>query len=101
MSESTAKAVKPVYEAPSVAAAVQLPNNILFIESLPVDATTEMLNELFGAQDGFKETRMMAGRPGLAFVEFQTDFHAGNAMNALQGFKFTPTNLLRISYAKK
>lgn len=50
---------------------------------------------------GFKEVRMVPGKPGVAFVEFESDAEAGAAMTGLQHFKITPTNLMVISYAKK
>lgn len=50
---------------------------------------------------GFKEVRMVQGKQGIAFVEFENEIEAGVAMNALQHFKITPTHLMVISYAKK
>ena len=50
---------------------------------------------------GFKEVRMVTGKQGIAFVEFENEIEAGVAMNGLQHFKITPTHLMVISYAKK
>ena len=50
---------------------------------------------------GFKEVRLVPGRHDIAFVEFEIDSQAGAAKEALQGFKITPTNAMKISFAKK
>jgi len=77
------------------------PNKILFIENLPLECNDLMLGMLFRQYDGYKEVRMVPNKPGIAFVEFADSFSAGQAMNALQGFKLTQNNLMKISYAKK
>jgi len=77
------------------------PNRILFIENLPAEATQLMLAMLFQQYQGFTEVRMVAGKPGIAFVEFQDAYQAGMAMTALQSFKITPTHLMKISYARQ
>ncbi len=50
---------------------------------------------------GFREVRMVTGKQGIAFVEFESDAEAGIAMNGLQHFKITGTHLMVISFAKK
>jgi len=50
---------------------------------------------------GFKEVRLVPGRHDIAFVEFENEAQAGAAKDALQGFKITPTNAMKISFAKK
>jgi len=77
------------------------PNNILFVQNLPEECTPLMLSMLFQQFPGFKEARLVPGKPGIAFVEFETDMMAGVAMNALNNFKITHQNLMQISYAKK
>jgi hypothetical protein len=47
------------------------------------------------------QVRMVPGKPGIAFVEFGTDTQAGQAKDTLQGFKLTPTNAMRVTFAKK
>lgn len=44
---------------------------------------------------------MVPGRHDIAFVEFENEAQAGAAKGALQGFKITPTNAMKISFAKK
>ena len=50
---------------------------------------------------GFKEVRLVPGKHDIAFVEFDNDVQAGAARDALQGFKITQTNAMKISFAKK
>lgn len=50
---------------------------------------------------GFKEVRLVPGRHDIAFVEFDNEVQAGAARDALQGFKITQTNAMKISFAKK
>jgi len=77
------------------------PNNILFVENLPVQCTTMMLAMLFQQYSGYKESRLVAGKPGIAFVEFADEDLATIALEGLQTFKITPQNLMKISYAKR
>ncbi|MQL69136.1 hypothetical protein Taro_001388 [Colocasia esculenta] len=77
------------------------PNNILFIQNLPHETTSMMLQILFQQYPGFREVRMIEAKPGIAFVEFDDDIQASIAMQSLQGFKITPQNPMSIAYAKK
>ncbi|KAJ4979096.1 hypothetical protein NE237_009876 [Protea cynaroides] len=81
--------------------AAMAPNNILFIQNLPHETTSMMLQMLFQQYPGFKEVRMIEAKPGIAFVEFEDDVQSSIAMQALQGFKITPQNPMAINYAKK
>ncbi|KAG7637949.1 U2 small nuclear ribonucleoprotein B'' [Arabidopsis thaliana] len=76
-------------------------NNILFIQNLPHETTSMMLQLLFEQYLGFKEIRMIDAKPGIAFVEYEDDVQASIAMQPLQGFKITPQNPMVISFAKK
>ena len=77
------------------------PNKVLFVENLPEACSPMMLAILFQGYTGYKESRLVAGKPGIAFVEFTDPYLAGQAMESLQDFKMTPTNLIKISYAKQ
>jgi len=80
---------------------VAMPNQILFVENLPDQVNEMMLSMLFQQFPGFKEVRLVPGKSGIAFVEFENEVQSGVAMNGLQGFKITPTNLMKITYAKR
>jgi len=77
------------------------PNNIVFVENLPEQVNEMMLSMLFQQFPGFKEVRLVPGKKGIAFVEFDNEVQAGVAMEGLQHFKITPENLMVISFAKK
>ena len=77
------------------------PNSILFASNLPSEATAEMLGALFGQLPGYKEVRLIDGRPDIAFVEYETEAQAESAKQTLQGFKVTPQNAMAVSFARK
>lgn len=76
------------------------PNNILFVQHLPHDTTPEILQNLFDKYHGFKEVRMVAAKPGIAFVEFADEMQSTVAMHGLEGFTIQQTPM-HITYAKK
>lgn len=77
------------------------PNRTLFVQNLPAATTSAMLQMLFQQFEGYADTRMVEARPGIAFVDYQTDGQATTALQGLQGFKITPTNAIQISYQKR
>lgn len=79
----------------------EAPNKILFLVNLPEDTEQSVLQMLFQPFAGFKEVRLVPGRADIAFVEFENEALATVAKDALQGFKISPTNPIKISYAKK
>ncbi|XP_076450454.1 U1 small nuclear ribonucleoprotein A-like [Babylonia areolata] len=96
-----AAAAAPPAAAAAPALPEQPPNQILFITNLPEETNEMMLSMLFNQFPGFKEVRLVPGRHDIAFVEFETDVQAGAAKEALQGFKITPSNAMKITFAKK
>ena len=79
----------------------QPPNKILFLQRLPVEVNEMMLQALFKQFQGLSEVRMVPGKAGIAFVEFTNESQATQAKDTLQGFKLTPQNAMRITFAKK
>jgi len=79
----------------------ETPNKILFIENLPPGTNAMMLQMLFDQYEGYVEARLIAGKKGIAFVEFSDAFHSGRAKETLQGFKITGSNHMKITYARK
>lgn len=77
------------------------PNKILFAQNLPEATTGQMLAMLFQQYPGFHEVRMVDARPGIAFIEFDSDMSSSTAMSGLQGFKITPEKAMMLSYAKQ
>jgi len=79
----------------------QPPNQILFLTNLPEETNEMMLSMLFNQFPGFKEVRLVPNRHDIAFVEFATELQSSAAKEALQGFKITPSNAMKITFAKK
>lgn len=77
------------------------PNKILFLEYLPEVANEESISVLFKQYPGFKEVRMVTGRPDIAFVEYENDMGASVAMQGLQGFQLSADKAMKISFAKQ
>ena len=75
-----------------------LPSKILFAQDLPPECNEMMLAMLFRQHVGYKEVRIP--RAGLAFVEFEDEPHATLALKALNGFKLTTTETLKLTYGK-
>ncbi|KAJ8939811.1 hypothetical protein NQ314_010972 [Rhamnusium bicolor] len=92
---------KETHRLPGGPTAEEPPNHILFLANLPDETSDLMLSMLFKQYAGFKEVRMVPNRPDIAFVEYENPLQAGTAKDALQGFKITPTNATKISFAKK
>jgi RNA recognition motif-containing protein len=87
--------------APSLSTQPAGPNPILFVENLPAEVNAMMLSMLFQQFPGYKEVRLVPGKAGIAFVEFEDENQSGAAMRGLQGFKITPQNLMQVSFAKR
>lgn len=77
------------------------PNRILFVENLPEQCNRLMLDLLFQQYPGYKESRLVPGKPGIAFVEFADQFLSSKAIQALQNFKITPQNRMKITFARQ
>lgn len=77
------------------------PNRILFIENLPTETTKTMLTVLFQQYTGYKDARLIPGKPGIAFVEFADSFQATTAKDSLQDFKITPARSMKITFARQ
>ena len=61
------------------------PNKILFVRNLPDDYTVDALTALFGRFEGFKEVRLVPGRKGIAFVEYDGEAGAISAKENTAG----------------
>lgn len=61
------------------------PNRILFVQNLPDDYDKDTLTSIFGRFEGFREVRMVPGRSGIAFVEYETESGAITAKENTAG----------------
>ncbi|MES1919413.1 hypothetical protein MHBO_001250, partial [Bonamia ostreae] len=84
----------------SAPAVSESPNNVLFLQNLPKEINAQTLISLFGKYQGFRQVRMIESKPGIAFVDFHTSFHAGVALSQLQDYPITEKHLMNVSYAK-
>ena len=55
------------------------PNKVFFLQNLPDSTTKEQLVQIYGQFEGFREVRMVPGRKGIAFVEYDMEGQAGLA----------------------
>jgi RNA recognition motif-containing protein len=55
------------------------PNKILFLRGLPDDYGIDELTVIFSRFEGFKEVRLVPGRKGIAFVEYENEAGAISA----------------------
>jgi RNA recognition motif-containing protein len=88
------------------AAAPQIPdeylpaNTTLFLRDLPDDAEADTLIGLFGRFDAFKEVRMVPGRKGIAFVEFETLEGAISAKEGMGGIVLGDS-VVKVTYQRQ
>lgn len=61
------------------------PNKILFIQNVPDSYDIDALSALFGRFEGFKEVRLVPGRKGIAFVEYEAETGAISAKERMAG----------------
>jgi RNA recognition motif-containing protein len=63
------------------------PNKILFLRDVPKSYDAEGLSRIFGRFEGFREVRMVPGREGIAFVEYEAEAGAISAKEATAGMQ--------------
>lgn len=78
------------------------PNKILFLRELPDEASEEGLSAVFGRFEGFQEVRLVPGRKGIAFVEYQTEAGAISAKEATSGMPMGEQGKpIRVTYQRQ
>ncbi|KGO77662.1 U1 small nuclear ribonucleoprotein A/U2 small nuclear ribonucleoprotein B'' [Penicillium italicum] len=78
------------------------PNKILFLRELPDDATQEGLSAIFGRFEGFQEVRLVPGRKGIAFVEYEAEAGAISAKEATSGMPMGDQGkAIRVTYQRQ
>ena len=55
------------------------------MQNLPEDYTIEALSVIFGRFEGFREVRLVPGRRGIAFVEYEAEAGAISAKENTAG----------------
>ena len=61
------------------------PNKILFVQNVAEDYGVEALSAIFGRFEGFREVRLVPGRTGIAFVEYEAEAGAISAKEGTAG----------------
>jgi len=58
-------------------------NSTLFVTNLPNEATKEALERLFHQYSGYRDVRLVPGREGIAFIDFDSEVGAASAKGKL------------------
>ena len=78
------------------------PNKILFLRDLPEDYDSEGLSRIFSRFEGFREVRMVPGRKGIAFVEYEAETGAISAKEATAGMQLgNESKSIRVTYQRQ
>lgn len=77
------------------------PNKILFLRDLLEDYDADGLSRIFSRFEGFKEVRMVPGRKGIAFVEYEAEAGAISAKEATAGMQLGDEGkAIRVTYQR-
>ena len=77
------------------------PNKILFIQNLPESYDKDSLAAIFGTFEGFKEVRLVPGRKGIAFVEYEAEAGAISAKERTSGMSLGDGKPMKVVYQRK
>jgi RNA recognition motif-containing protein len=78
------------------------PNKILFVQNLPAEYDIEALTAIFGRFEGLKEVRLVPGRSGIAFVEYDAENGAINAKENVAGMALGAEGLvMKVTYQRQ
>ncbi|KAH8172640.1 RNA recognition motif domain-containing protein [Sarocladium implicatum] len=102
-----AKASKPSgLKSTSTAAAAVIPdeylppNKILFLQNIPEEYGVDELTTVFGRFEGFREVRLVPGRRGIAFVEYDAEQGAIAAKENTAGMSLGDKNI-KVTYQRQ
>lgn len=77
------------------------PNKILFVQNLPDDYDVDALTSVFGRFDGFREVRLVPGRRGIAFVEYENEAGAISAKESTAGMQLNGGQSIKVTYQRQ
>lgn len=78
------------------------PNKILFLQNLPENYDVEALTAIFGRFEGLREVRMVPGRKGLAFVEYEAEGGAISAKENVAGMALgAEGQVIKVTYQRQ
>lgn len=77
------------------------PNKTLFLRDIPDSYDADGLSRIFSRFEGFKEVRMVPGRKGIAFVEYEAEAGAISAKEATSGMQLGDEGKgIRVTYQR-
>ena len=77
------------------------PNKILFVQNLPDEYDIDALSSIFGRFEGFREVRLVPGRRGIAFVEYESEAGDISAKENAAGMAMGAENqLIKVTYQR-
>ena len=78
------------------------PNKILFLQNLPEDYDVDGLTTIFERFEGFREVRLVPGRKGIAFVEYEAEAGAISAKESTAGMVLGDDNrIIKVVYQRQ
>lgn len=77
------------------------PNKILFVQNLPDDVDAATLTNVFGRFDGFREVRLVPGRRGIAFIEYENEAGAITAKENTAGMQLNGGKSMKVTYQRQ
>lgn len=78
------------------------PNKILFVQNLPEEYDIDSLSTIFGRFEGFREVRMVPGRKGIAFIEYESETGAISAKENTAGMALgAEGQVIKVTYQRQ
>lgn len=78
------------------------PNKILFVQNVPDDYDVDALTAIFSRFEGFREVRLVPGRKGIAFVEYEAEAGAISAKENTAGIALGEAGaVLKVTYQRQ
>ncbi len=78
------------------------PNKILFVQNLPEEYDIDSLTAIFGRFEGFREVRLVPGRRGIAFIEYETETGAISAKENTAGMALGDgSQVMKVTYQRQ
>ncbi|KAI9901483.1 hypothetical protein N3K66_003300 [Trichothecium roseum] len=105
-SSRPSKAARPGLKSTSAATSAVVPdeylppNKILFLQNIPDEYDVEGLTAIFGRFDGFREVRLVPGRRGIAFVEYDGEQGAIAAKENTSGMTLRDKSI-KVTYQRQ
>ncbi|KFY22873.1 hypothetical protein V493_06274 [Pseudogymnoascus sp. VKM F-4281 (FW-2241)] len=78
------------------------PNKILFVQNVPDEYDIDALTSIFARFEGFREVRLVPGRRGIAFVEYEAEAGAISAKENTAGVALGETGqAIKVTYQRQ